>query len=78
MEISHGGKKESKHNNRFCVSFDQFSIIYEAIQTIVNALFNSTEKIYQCEQVLKKPPPALKYVHKVYTHERKLFTAILV
>ena len=52
MEINHGDKRESKHNNRFCVTFDQFSSIYDTIQTIVNALFNSTEKIYQCERVL--------------------------
>ena len=46
MEIINGGKRTKHNNNRFCVTFDQFPIIYEAIQTIVNALFNSTKKIF--------------------------------
>ena len=40
--------KEKENNNRLLVSLDQFPIIYEAIQTNVNALFNSTNKIFQC------------------------------
>ena len=31
IEISHGGERERKHNNRLCVSLDQFPIIYKAI-----------------------------------------------
>ena len=41
-------KRKSENNNRLRVSLDQFPIIYEAIQTNVNALFNSTNKIFQC------------------------------
>ena len=40
--------KEKENNNRLHVSLDEFPIIYEAIQTNVNALFNSTYKIFQC------------------------------